>query len=151
LETQRSDPFPNAQEMMAIRKHPGWQSLLDIFLSPYFRRTWIIQEAAVCSHLIVVYSGIFIRWEDLSITAEDIFITLEHIGQDIENREATTIALMIAWMFLQGMSKLREQIKTLKADQQPRVSLAFLLESLVSKHAEATDPRDKIYALLSVR
>jgi hypothetical protein len=147
LETPRSKSFPDAQEMKTIRHHPGWQSALDIFSSPYFRRTWIIQEVAACSSLRAVYSGIPIPWGTLAVAAEDIFITLEHIGQDIQNREATTISLMTAWMFLQGMTKLHE----LKVDQQLRVSLAFLLESLVSKHAEATDPRDKIYALLSVR
>jgi hypothetical protein len=44
----------------------------------------------------------------------------------------------------------REQVKMAREAEMPGSRLAGLLLGLVSKHSEATDPRDKIYGLLSL-
>ena len=129
-EVQRP-PFPNAQEMQIIRQHPGWKSILDIYSSPYFRRTWIIQEVAVCSSIKVIYSGINIAWYDLHIAAENMFKTLEHIGQDVNKLERTTITFRTGWRSLRSLSITREQVKMAREAERPGASLAGLLLSLV--------------------
>lgn len=129
LPTSELDANMNAQYVLPahallIARSPSWEALVRIFHRPWFRRIWVIQEAAVASCVTVHCGTLTVTWEDLvrackcQIRSEDVRYghnALEAIDKTRRGR-------------LQGGNDLYD--------------ICFM-----SYRFQCTDPRDKIYAV----
>lgn len=98
-----------------------WVDFFSIFVRPWFKRVWIVQEIAVCPDAMVVCGEFEMPWEDL-IVANGMMVT----GSEMADNLAIE----------------RSRVRCgLDLDED--------LASVVVKHRVrlATDPRDKLFAL----
>ncbi|KAH6694887.1 heterokaryon incompatibility protein-domain-containing protein [Leptodontidium sp. MPI-SDFR-AT-0119] len=108
---------------------PDWEAVFWLLGRPWFRRMWILQEAAVRS-VFVRIGKLFLNWHDISVGATFLlkkryFRTEEEVGKLCRVRQIHLNGLLI---------------------QMPgNTALYWLIQATVD--FEATDPRDKIYAL----
>jgi hypothetical protein len=130
--------------------NPQWKSISNFFGNPWFRRVWIVQEAAFAKKLILFYGDICIDSESLSravavlsnrhmiASLGDPIAMLE--GQDFDNCYENA---MDGFHNADTMLEFRGDV-----DYQRAFPLSMVLQSCIS--FEATDPRDKVYALLGL-
>ncbi|MCJ1229715.1 hypothetical protein MMC12_006384 [Toensbergia leucococca] len=112
-----------------------WRALSSVFNHPWFTRAWIIQEVVLPAQAQVVCGDQISSWNALTKTVNWIFDN--NLGswiQGLSHLAITRISLI---------QKLCHQ------NQGPTDSPMFLLLDLF-KYTKSTDPRDKIYALLSL-
>ncbi|KAL8687476.1 MAG: hypothetical protein Q9218_006361 [Villophora microphyllina] len=121
-------------------KHPSWTHFLEFFSSPWFRRTWILQEIAL-SKSAKVCNGHFraIDWNFIE-TAADFFeesgIALR-VMTNYENRSS------------KGIRAFRRITRVKDIARSPNgTSLIRVLD--VTHHFEVSDPRDKIFGVLGM-
>lgn len=111
---------------------PAWRAFEDLLQRPWFHRAWIIQEVSVARDVTFVTGDSSLHWDEL-FRAIDYAIDL-----------GTLIALggSAAWQAL-NLYGSRSRF------QQSR--LPSLLDTLVRNRSfHATDPRDKVFGLLSL-
>lgn len=150
MSEQMQRPFLNAQVLYMIRQHPGWDSVLEIFSAPYFRRTWIIQEVAISPVVQLTYAGVLIDWDQLNFAGGKMLEILRDMDQDNKKSEEAVQVFRTGWNSMGQLTEQRRQVKWAKDTGGRITPLIGLLSDLASKNSEATDPRDKIYGLLSL-
>ncbi|KAH8681905.1 hypothetical protein BX600DRAFT_544374 [Xylariales sp. PMI_506] len=135
--------------------HNEWKALAALWLRQWFRRIWVVQES-VFARAIVMYCGTKkVSWQELGIVAEvirqrevdaghkasTIYVPLKEIASSIEDN---------FW----NMAMMREMSRQLRREPSGESSGAewFRLYRLIYQFFpfRATDPRDKIYALLAI-
>jgi hypothetical protein len=138
------------------RGHKRWKALSLILRRPWFWRTWVVQEVALNENVELVLGSLSFTWEELEL----IVCLLEgQLPQAWQLDQAVT-ALELPFSRINRI-RLRHQrsIKALTqqiadpdlkqtADHDSEPDLLDLL--FMSRHLGATDPRDKIYALLGL-
>lgn len=131
--------------------HPKWRAISELLYRPWFRRVWVIQELLYARHALFVCGKDF-----LEATA---FLTI--INSMLEARALPTIM-----SFHSNKLELANGVKKIALEQleflvharnrsvNPFTTRNFrgnLLDYLSqTRWAEATDPRDKIYGILSL-
>ncbi|KAG5807736.1 hypothetical protein H9Q74_008094 [Fusarium xylarioides] len=132
------DSFPGDTELLDLglptRDSPAWNALNALFNAPYFSRVWIIQEVAVASDFALL-------WGDIAISKHEFqtfrLAALAHKLSDFDlekgspQLEWNTVALLYTGHYTVGESNLLQ-----------------LVSSVSTTHA--TDPRDKIFALIGL-
>jgi hypothetical protein len=104
-----------------------------LFGEQYWRRVWIIQEITVASKVTILYGDCRYRWEDVSAILRQL--------QNVQSTLSTTIA--------EAIERAGHLLKF--RDGYTGRNLINLFDALVwSRRALATDPRDKIFALLGL-
>ncbi|MCJ1313813.1 hypothetical protein MMC25_007493, partial [Agyrium rufum] len=124
---------------------PVWDAVYDLLLRPVFGRSWVIQEIVVGQAVVVRCGGHTVSWEELSsaayLLAEPTWLrALERVIQSRkEQRNVETHPGAI--IMING---LRYDFQHLRENS---------LENLVYSTglSAATDPRDKIFAILGIR
>lgn len=134
---------PTATEEVAellLEEREGCEALTNLFLRPYWTRTWIFQEI-VRSQAAFVHCGPFeVPWT--------YFQDIHRIFNNQQNTQA--------WLPLQSrfawIRDLRHAVfQTVSPFQISQVEASRLQDALVAtRRLRATDPRDKLYALLGV-
>ncbi|KIW24128.1 uncharacterized protein PV07_09860 [Cladophialophora immunda] len=126
---------------------PAWIAWRKFFASPYFRRIWILQEYAMARSVdyrfgdgqapssLMLLAMYYVRYMSRLLNAH-------YLGRG-ENSELTRAALL-GWKGLEGMTIERVSIQ----DGDEAEKLIHKIHSAMS--FDATDPRDKIYALLGL-
>ena len=121
---------------------PFWYLLYCFYRQPWFTRVWIIQEVAVSTSAMVMYGKEEISWQKLGLASALILAKAlqndpgtesgyeEHFYNSVSNA-----SLIWGWS---AANEVRNEEKT----------LAGLLDA--ARNFAATDPRDKIYALLGL-
>ena len=112
------------------RYHPDWRNFFATFDLPYFTRIWIIQEIAVSSEIMVVCGSASVSWEEFM----DAIITCHVLN-------IRTMTYKVNWTKPGQIEQARESLKKGTYEH-----LLGLLARYRSFHA--TDPKDKIFALL---
>lgn len=121
---ERGMPFPEDEI---------WTRVASFFNNPWFRRTWIVQEAVIARKLNIVHGKMQVDWNNL-------FLVMEHIEKHLERAESTRSN---SWIPFLKLGRLRHI-----EDRSGRLSILKLLENF--RHAKSKDPRDKFFSLLGI-
>jgi hypothetical protein len=135
-------------EGLRKRRDPGLLAAVKLFSHPWFSRTWVLQEMALAQKLAMVYGTICLDWplveSGIKIMLDPYtvgFTQMEHrligiTGMELRERfrNLNTAGFMAA---------VRQQVQSKK-----RISLGLLLGKSIA--LEATDSRDKVFALLGL-
>ena len=111
----------------------GWKILEGFFRDEYWRRVWVIQEVAVATDVKIVVGESVIPWED--VAAVWARWTNEPESVPLETRSYLNATHLAEFRY-------RFQVK--------REPISLLDAMRWTYQAEATDPRDKIFALLGL-
>lgn len=114
----------------------GWETLETFFNEEYWKRVWIIQEITVASKVTVLYGDLEFSWDNLVAALESLVkrIAQGHVKNIFDGDGIAASHLL----------KFREHWM----DSSKPISL---LQAMTwTLHTRATDPRDKIFALLGL-
>jgi hypothetical protein len=103
----------------------------DFFSTPYWRRVWIIQEIIVAPKATILYGDAAISW-----------MTVQKILSSLSN-SVITLKKQHTWRNALHLRKFRDRLAAQK-------QIGILEAMSWSHHTLATDPRDKIFALLGL-
>lgn len=118
-----------ARQAIPIVGSPGWIALSRIFSRQYFRRSWIIQEAALARHAVVYCGPYVIDWDLLAAASS---YQMGQLASDAENAHDAVAAII-----------------ELNHNDHGRGN--NLVDALfMSYRFNCTDPRDKVYAMLGL-
>lgn len=109
-----------------------WSIIQDFFNQDYWKRVWVIQEVAVARNLNVIYGNSEISWDDVAAA--------------IVLWKETLMSLPTA-----HLSHLyAAQLLDLRNRFTKKSPISLLHAMLVTNKSMATDPRDKLFALLGL-
>ena len=117
-----------------------WEALARLFERAYFRRIWVVQELVVSSMAVVRCGSLTIRWEHVEYIARSLLATgwagaLQQI-----------YGVSVTPNFVQTISNCRTSFAEVKGGG--RIPLSLLLSA--TRRFQATDPRDKIIAVVGL-
>ncbi|PMD52210.1 HET-domain-containing protein [Hyaloscypha bicolor E] len=111
----------------------GWDIMEDFFIQAYWRRVWVIQEVAVATKVKVLCGSYEIPWEDVAAV----------LAMWKKNPDIVPIDKR-AYLKAMHLVEFRDRF------QVKREPISLLDAMRWSYQTEATDPRDKIFALLGL-
>lgn len=106
--------------------HQAWGAWRAMRSTPWFTRSWIVQEVTASRNVTILYNGQSFRWDDI------------YKANGVTAREQVDVKTYNGKMNVQNMGDLQNTDK----GNLPR--LIYLLS--IFRTLNATDPRDKIYA-----
>jgi hypothetical protein len=111
------------------------KTFIKLLSTPWFTRTWIVQEVALAKSAIVLYGDTEIKWD-----------RLVELCTKLQSVVSLTPQGNLLLSYLLGIERVRRmfQLGQLGLPIQPFNQLQLCRERL------ATDPRDKVYALLGL-
>ena len=119
---------------------PQWQALAKLFERPYFQRVWVVQELAVASSAMARCGALTIPWGRIEYVARLLVSTgWIRARQNVYGFKARPA-------FVRTISNCRLGFHELQGG--PGMPLSLLLCS--GRRFQATDPRDKIIALMGL-
>ncbi len=133
------------QNMGCEHPSPNWLALRNFLKRPWFERLWIVQEIIMASGEMTLLCGIFsITWNTLA----EVIVTIETNGlsrlilQNIDDGEGDSDAPggLLNTACVHAMKKMRNMRRP--------IDLQFAL--IYCLRFKATDPRDKLFALLGL-
>ena len=140
---------PNAEDFerlfLPASDSPKWQALGKLMRRPWFQRVWIIQEVVLSQQIIVMCGTRCISWADLALFSfcmidndfeQYLYSHGNTVGNDEDSESGSIRAGKIA------------RIKDYN-DTSPRKT-TFLDGLVEGRAAEATNPRDKVFAIMGL-
>ncbi|KAH6889168.1 heterokaryon incompatibility protein-domain-containing protein [Thelonectria olida] len=137
---QNSFPFPDDGEPLV--SHSGWDSFSIMLQQPWFKRGWVVQEAALGRDAVVLWADTAIEW--LSLVRAYVWGIRRALKlPDIQH-------FWLSDLHLQGLygQRSREAITFRPEGAAKPLTLLETLDG--ARWLGVTDPRDRIYAFLSV-
>lgn len=128
---------------------PSWIALAKLLERPWFRRVWVMQEVVAAKQAVLVCGqGIPIGWDELTKFIEHLHfwgeLRLLDIRSSTDSSQRPCLPRGIA-----AISRINSLMRQdAREDNIPRNSLQENL--IITANAEATNPRDKIFAILSM-
>ena len=142
-----SDPFQAALASAAIfsfseithrRSEEEWSAMEAFFNEEYWRRVWIIQEITVASTVMMLYGDFDFTWTKLASVLEALHKrSVQELGESDLDVSGNGIGASHLLKFREHWIDTNKPITLLQA-------------MLWTLHTKATDPRDKIFALLGL-
>lgn len=140
------------------RGHKRWKALALILQRPWFWRTWIVQEVAMNPNVELVLGSLSFTWDELELIVsllEGQLCQEWHLDQAITALELPFSRInRIRHRHLRhckAQTESNEITNTTHSHQPDHSDLPDLLDLLfISRDLGASDPRDKIYALLGL-
>jgi hypothetical protein len=128
------------------KKGRQWNALADFLGNPWFRRVWIIQEATFAKTLCLFYGDVCIDWEYLSRATA--VLNDQHVLGAFPPSDGSLFT-DARQNSLTGLSNIQTML-TFRGDvkSERQITLGLVLRSCTS--FDATDPRDKVYAVLGL-
>jgi hypothetical protein len=130
--------------------------LAALFSNAWFSRVWVVQEATLARRALIHSSGECILWDEVLQIGE--WLESPEFGIEQQHVQAQTVMAPI-WRTVQESHRQRQKHEEEAYDSDLESGLIFscsrhphnrLLEIFLGGHdLRATDPRDKIFALLS--
>jgi hypothetical protein len=111
----------------------GWDIMEDFFTQAYWRRVWVIQEVAVATKVKILCGSYEILWDDVAAV----------LAMWKKNPDIVPIDKR-AYLKAMHLAEFRDRF------QVKREPISLLDAMRWSYQTEATDPRDKIFALLGL-
>ncbi|OJD13128.1 hypothetical protein ACJ73_09241, partial [Blastomyces percursus] len=129
----RSTGEPHANQLLDPSNKALWDSIIDVFTRPYFKRTWIIQEIIVSKAASVLCGGWTVDWTSFHRAANHIVQDEFRASREPQPSSLFLIALIrrIERRFEKRGLRLRTLLRHFRA-------------------SKALDPRDKVFALLGL-
>lgn len=139
-----------------------WLGFTAFINRPWFSRAWVVQELALCRAATVVCGDRIIPWSQLSRTIEFVRATkwyhhlstekLKHLAEASSDRKAYKKLLISKMRFGIGPMYLNHTRAALQSSLKGTARKSPSLRRLLDSHrpTNATDPRDKVYAFLSL-
>ena len=167
MDFARSDELGDAPQICGLPAHgsPVWRSLNAFFRRCYFQRVWILQENVFAKDA-HVYCGAFdfpgkILWVASSfLVTTELGSVVRGVNQNSEGTteleylglSATVINSMRGLCHSGSQSMFTDGSNIMNKSSEAKINVANLVQMLVlmTRPFEATDPRDRIYALLSI-
>ncbi|EXJ66508.1 uncharacterized protein A1O5_10177 [Cladophialophora psammophila CBS 110553] len=142
--------------------YQNWLGLIAFMNRPWFSRCWVVQELALARKAIVICGSRLLQWEQLATTIEFVRATkwyhhlstekMRHIRE--LNRSPGAYQKLLASNTRFGLEPvyLNNTRNALQSYSQRDKTGGPSLRMLVDTHryTSATDPRDKVYAFLSL-
>ena len=142
------------------RGHKRWKALALILRRPWFWRTWVVQEVAMNPNVELVLGSLSFTWDELELIVSLLEGQLPqawHLDQAITALELPFSRINRIRLRHQSRitSNLQAKLGAREDSDDPQVAdydnEPDLLDLLfMSRHLGASDPRDKIYALLGL-
>ncbi|KAI5357723.1 putative heterokaryon incompatibility [Septoria linicola] len=140
---------PRGLQQLVIGKHDSWRkrAVVELLLSEYFRRMWVVQEITAGKNVQLYYGGYYIPWimffeflvvRVVNSETRDIFSMLS--GKNIQTFQDSSTFLNIYALHGFWMHKLSQASESIPLD-------IILLQT--SKF-HATDPQDLVFALIGI-
>lgn len=137
-------PFLPSAGFWASQNCVFYKKVMIFFCQKWFTRLWVLQEIALAQDAIFVWGDCSIPWRVVGLAIE----TIQEVGRietcDMRNWFKTRNLHNAFFMW---------HLSTLNQRSQPQTypeSIPFIHLLDVARSFEATDPRDKIYALLGL-
>ncbi|MCJ1383970.1 hypothetical protein MMC17_007084 [Xylographa soralifera] len=132
----------HAMERIGLPRFPSseWEALARLFEKPYFRRLWVVQELVVSSEATTWCGPFSVRWAHIEYVAKLILSS----GWLRALQEVYGVKVRPSFIQTIGNCKIHFH----ETQGGPGMGLANLLCS--TRRFEATDPRDKIIALIGL-
>jgi hypothetical protein len=133
-------PGGSANEWRAVIEDPRWKAVSELARRPWWGRVWVIQEIAVAGQLIAVCGSNAQPWNV-------VYRNLKFVS-DLESAlgSGTVTAPDNSLQYAKQTCDFRKEFS--QSSQSPSLDLLTLLQKF--RHYEASDPRDKVYALLGL-
>lgn len=122
-------------------QHPSWSKYLEIFLAPWFRRTWILQEIVLSKNARICRGQGAVDWQ--IIEDSQTFFWESGLSMHYPKMSLRNIDVPKAMVNARRMMQIKEI-----AWSQEETSLMQILS--MTRHFEASDPRDKVLGLLGL-
>jgi hypothetical protein len=134
-----------------LHRIPDWQAFSNLLNHPYWERTWIVQEVVLAKSLVFVYGEAVFSWEQYCYGVHGLYEAM--MTNRVPNMESILNYIPYLHKSVVGMSDRVDTLSELKRgfessdkSQWPTLGqVADRLHKVMSK-----DPRDQIYALLSL-
>lgn len=117
------------------RDHAAWRAYMHIFSSPWFTRTWVIQEVALASHAMVRFGLFAFEWGYLRQS----FVLLCRL-QPVASRIFST----------QGTLNMHKIISLCDMHRRERSFVSLLYALILTRDFRVSDLRDKIIGILGL-
>ena len=117
---------------------PCWVALFKLLSRPWFTRVWILQEVAVPKLISLHCGDRFLPWDILDLAIRELLILelpFYLLGTSTSDRHN--------WDAIDNLIRLRRIIQ-----ERRYMGMQGLMR--LSRHHQASDPRDKVYALLGL-
>ncbi|KAM5349851.1 hypothetical protein ACJ41O_006356 [Fusarium nematophilum] len=141
----------------------AWQAFARLLSKPWFSRVWVYQEVTVSSAISLMCGDVSIIWVDLCKACgivEDFNLDIGFREQEAlhtsvlvmeearDTHSRSVIEVAEGSMAPRGLSPIEENrsLEGFEGTLYPRIDITLLL----LRWAKATDPRDKVYALLGI-
>ncbi|GAB1195643.1 hypothetical protein APSETT444_004905 [Aspergillus pseudonomiae] len=116
---------------------------LRLFLSavPWWKRVWVIQEVVIPSKIMILYGSMIAPWETFVKAANCVH---ENAGKVIPSLAPSDVKFLVEFSRrIRGIESIRNRWQSPE-----QITLVQLLRQFSGR--KATDPRDKVYALLGL-
>ncbi|KAK4446497.1 heterokaryon incompatibility protein-domain-containing protein [Podospora aff. communis PSN243] len=139
------------ENRMGAAESPAWDVLRFFFSRPWFSRIWVIQELAVSRSVKLLLGSHELSWEDVENAAN--YADIHEYGEMLNTALACGVhlhrlleAAAIPTRTCLSVASIRKKVQ--RDPQSLRNNLLDLLE--LTRSSQATDPRDRIIALLGL-
>ncbi|SPO05573.1 related to heterokaryon incompatibility protein (het-6OR allele) [Cephalotrichum gorgonifer] len=127
-----------------------WEALVEFYNRPWYQRVWIVQEVLPAREALVVCGPHAIEWELVKNAAPWVCYKANK-QREVHRKEidgmGLTSSMLVGWRLRIG-TEFMQELWGQKRPPTYKWSLPTLLEQFRSR--SATDPRDKVFALLGV-
>ncbi|KAK0732921.1 hypothetical protein B0T26DRAFT_758192, partial [Lasiosphaeria miniovina] len=132
-----TDPSRPGHGCLPPLDSPLWNTVACLFNNAWFYRVWCIQEIALASSALVIWGDCEIVWRWVGIAAGSI--------------QANYYQVILKHFGMSGVSNayLMYRISQAELDMRP-LMLSFSHLVAMTRHFQATDPRDRIFGLLGL-
>ncbi|KAF2838262.1 hypothetical protein M501DRAFT_993110 [Patellaria atrata CBS 101060] len=155
---------PGSSKQLSSRTEKTWDEVMKFFHHPWFQRVWIIQEMVMASDIVVIYGTEEMEWNKIINTIEYLFnpilraynpLTLpenrrclrEFPSEILQVRQVHAIRKKKDIKFLDD-SEPPQNPKIIRFDNVMMPGMSEIIRRCSS--AQATEPKDKLYALLGI-
>lgn len=134
--TLSSDQARSSRSDLMLTSGEEWDVMISFFNKEYWRRVWIIQEITVASTVTMLYGTIEVSWDFLVPVLRSLVKESAH-GHEEQGINISGIGASHLLRFREHWIDTNKPISILQA-------------MTWTTHTKATDPRDKIFALLGL-
>lgn len=125
--------------LLPPREHTSWTEYLRILTSPWFCRTWTLQEIALSKEALLGVGRYVLDWECMEISFE--FLGKHDLLYRVGPRPEGALENALNFMKIQQIREI---------SRSPDRSSALISVLRATRHFRVTDPRDKIFGVLGV-
>lgn len=151
---ERVEKFTQEQSLelgIPFNDETSWDAFSEFFDRPWFQRMWTVQEIIQARKAIVVCGPHSLPWEHVSAAARW-FCHKAKVIHDRNSRKVDGMCLVTQMVAIPWRSKSGSEYMPQLFGQKTRPTCRWALRDLLERlrPRQATDPRDKIFALVGI-